>query len=129
MIVNDNTDLVNLFQDALEHQRIETCAFTDPYLALDKIRAKPNQFSLVLINYPTPPKRSEIKFAKEAKAVSKRIKVVLTSGYNLSAVDISKDGYDNFLHLPVKLSTLVSTVKENDRFLILYFAIVQCKVC
>jgi hypothetical protein len=37
---------------------------------------------------------------------------MLTSGFDFSAVDISKEGYDKFLQLPVKLSTLVSTVKE-----------------
>ena len=34
MIVNDNTDLVDLFKSALEHQGIET--YTDPALALKK---------------------------------------------------------------------------------------------
>ena len=51
MIVNDNTDLANLFQDALEHQGIETCASTNPNLALTNINANPNQFSVVLVNY------------------------------------------------------------------------------
>ncbi len=58
IIINDNADLVNLFQDALEHQRIETRVFTNPNLALDKIKANPDQFSLVLTNYPSQPKGS-----------------------------------------------------------------------
>jgi hypothetical protein len=37
---------------------------------------------------------------------------MLTSGFDFSAVDISKEGYDKFLQLPVKLSALVSTVNE-----------------
>ncbi len=105
MIVNDNTDLVNLFKIALEHERIETHA-------LEKIKSNPDQFSLILVNYATQLKGSERKFAKEVKAVRDNIKVVLTSGYDLREVDISKEGYDKFLQLPVKLSTLVSTVKE-----------------
>lgn len=52
------------------------------------------------------------KFAKEVKALSKNIKIIITSGLDLSAVDISRDGYDKFLLLPVKISTLVSTVKD-----------------
>ncbi len=58
IIINDNADLVNLFQDALEHQRIETRVFTNPDLALDKIKSNPDQFSLVLTNYPSQPKGS-----------------------------------------------------------------------
>jgi DNA-binding NtrC family response regulator len=112
MIVNDNTDLVELFKTALEHQGIETYTFTDPTLALKKIKADPNEFHLIIVNYASQLKRFRGKFAKEVKAVNENIKVVLTSGYNFSATDISNNGYDEFLQLPVKLSTLVSTAKE-----------------
>jgi DNA-binding NtrC family response regulator len=110
--VNDNTDLVELFKTALEHQGIQTYTFTDPTLALKKIKPDPNTFHLIIINYASQLKQYRGKFAKEVKAVNENIKVVLTSGYNFSAVEISNNGYDKFLQLPVKLSTLVSTVKE-----------------
>jgi DNA-binding NtrC family response regulator len=115
VIVNDNTDLLNLFKEALDLQEIETYTFTDPSLALKKIKADPDQFSLIIINYASQLKnqsKGSGKFANEAKAINKNIKVMLTSGFNFSAVDISKEGYDKFLQLPVKLSTLVSMVKE-----------------
>ena len=38
MVVNDNTDLVELFRTALEHQGIKTYTFTDPALALKKLK-------------------------------------------------------------------------------------------
>ena len=112
IIVNDNADLVNLFKDALELQKIETYAFTDAALALNKIKSNPDLFSLVLINYASQLNAPKGKFAKEVKALSKNIKIIITSGLDLSAFDISKDGYDKFLLLPVKISTLVSTVKD-----------------
>lgn len=112
VLVNDNADLVNLFKDALEFQKIETYDFTDATLALKKIRSNPEQFSLVLINYASQLKVPKGKFAKEVKALNKNIKILITSGLDLSAVDISKDGYDKFLLLPVKISTFVSTVKN-----------------
>ena len=111
MIVNDNRDLIELFKDALELQGIETYTFTDPTLALKKIRADPNQFYLIIINYSSQLTGYKGKFAEEVKAINKSVKVVLTSGYNFSTRDISENGYDEFLQLPVKLSTLVSTVK------------------
>jgi DNA-binding NtrC family response regulator len=104
--------LANLFKDALELQNIETYAFTDAGLALNKIKSNPDQFSLVLINYASQLNAPKGKFAKEVKALSKNIKIIITSGLDLSAFDISKDGYDKFLLLPVKISTLVSTVKD-----------------
>ena len=93
-------------------QKIETFAFTDAALALKKIKSNPDQFSLVLINYASQLKMPKGNFAKEVKTLSNNIKIIITSGLDLSAVDISKDGYDKFLLLPVKISTLVSTVKD-----------------
>jgi hypothetical protein len=46
---NDNTDFVDLFKAALEQQRIDTYAITDPTLALQKIKANPNQFHLIIM--------------------------------------------------------------------------------
>ena len=111
IIVNDNTDLVNLFKDVLEQQRFKTYGFTDLSLALEKIKSNPEQFSLMLMDYPTP-RGFERKIAKEVKATNKNIRILLTSAYDLSAVDITKEGYDKLLQIPVKLNTLVSTVRE-----------------
>ena len=72
-------------------------------------------FSLVIINYSSQLKnqlKGSGKFAKEVKAMNKNIKVILTSGFNFNTVDISKEGYDKFLQLPVKLTELVSSVRE-----------------
>ena len=115
MIINDNADLLNLFKDALEQQNIDTYTFTDPSLALKKIKADPHEFSLVIINYSSQLKnqlKGSGKFAKKVKAMNKNITIILTSGFNFTTVDISKEGYDKFLQLPVKLSKLVSLVKE-----------------
>jgi DNA-binding response OmpR family regulator len=71
---DDNTDLVELFKTALEHQGIETYTFTDPTLALKKIKADPNQFYLIIINYASQLKRFRGKFAKEVKAINENIK-------------------------------------------------------
>jgi two-component system, cell cycle response regulator CpdR len=111
VIVNENIDLANLFRDVLEQQSFDTHAFTDPSLALEKIRADADQVSLVLTDYPTP-KGTEINIAKEVKSANQNIKVMLTSGYDLNRVDIANEGYDKFIQIPVKLSTLISTVKE-----------------
>jgi len=37
---------------------------------------------------------------------------MLTSGFDFNTVDLSKEGYDKFIQLPVKLSVLVSAIKE-----------------
>jgi len=107
--------LLNLFKDALHHQGYETYAFTDPSFALKKIKADPNEFSLVIINYSSQLKnqrKGSGKFGNEVKKINKNIKVMLTSGFDFKTIDISKEGYDKFIQLPVKLDVLVSAVKE-----------------
>ncbi len=47
MIVIDDVDLVNLFKDALQQQRIETYASTDSSQAMKKIKASPRLFSTI----------------------------------------------------------------------------------
>lgn len=111
ILINDNTDLLNLFISALEHEKINTYAFTDPTLALEKIRTSPDLCSVALIDYSSQIKKSR-RFAHEVKAINNQIKIVLTSGYNLYQEDISNDGYDRLLQLPVKIADLVATVKE-----------------
>jgi len=115
MIIHDNTDLLNLFKDALEYKGFKTYIFNDPSFALKKIKADPHEFSLVIINYSSQIKnqlKGLGKFAIEAKVINKNIKVMLTSGFDFQTIDISKEGYDKFIQLPVKLDALVSTVKD-----------------
>jgi DNA-binding NtrC family response regulator len=113
MIINDNLDLLNLFKDALQREGFDPYTFTDPSFALRKIKSDPNEFSLAIINYSTQLRNaSNGSFANEVKAINKNIKVLLTSGFNFSTVDISQQGYDKFIQLPVRLSVLVSAVKE-----------------
>ena len=37
-IIDDEVDLVNLFQEALEHNGFKVCAFTDPIQAFNSFR-------------------------------------------------------------------------------------------
>ena len=96
MIVNDNADLVKIFKDALVQQGIETYTLGSNFST--KIKAGPNQFFLVIINYASQLKRP-MEFAKEVKATNGKIKVGLSSGYNFSGVDLSKEEYGMFLQL------------------------------
>lgn len=112
IIINDDTDLLNLFKDALENERIQTYVFTNHKHALEKIEKHPDLCSVILADSSTQLEKDQRKFAKAVKAINPHIKVVLTSGYTLSETSIMDHNYDRYLQLPVKLSTLVSTVKE-----------------
>ncbi len=112
ILINDDTDLLNLFKTALELEKIDAYSFTDPTLALEKIRMYPDLCSVVLVDYSSHIKKTQRRFAHEVKAINNKIKIVLTSGYNLHQEDFSKDCYDRILQLPVKVADLIATVKE-----------------
>ena len=54
MIINDNADLLNLFKDALEQQKIDTYTFTDPSLALKQINQIDDKLLDAMSKSPPP---------------------------------------------------------------------------
>ena len=50
-IIDDETDLVDLFQEILEGDGFKVCAFTDPIQAYNHIQKNPNDYDLILSDY------------------------------------------------------------------------------
>jgi len=118
MIVNDDSHVLNTLKGALQSERIQTVAFNDPKSAIDKIRADPKQFSVIIVNYGSIMRGSQRKFARIVKGIASEIRVILTSGYDSSPVDLEYQGYDAYLKIPVATKVLVFKVKEmlsNDK--------------
>ena len=53
-IIDDETDLVDLFQEILEGDGFKVCAFTDPIQAYNHIQKNPNDYDLILSDYRMP---------------------------------------------------------------------------
>ena len=53
-IIDDETDLVALFQEILEGDGFKVCAFTDPIQAYNHIQKNPNDYDLILSDYRIP---------------------------------------------------------------------------
>ena len=112
MVINDETVVLLTLKEALEHEKIQTSAFNDPKPAIDKIRANPSLFSIVIVSYGSLMRGSQRKFARIVKSINSEIKIILTSGYDLSPVDLEYQRYDEYLKLPVNTSLLIAKVKE-----------------
>ena len=109
MIVNDNTDIAELFAAGLENAGFQTNVFNDAPSAIEKIRSKPDQFLLVLTDHSS---QQNTDFPKQVKGINARIKVVLASGFAFYDAELSESGYDKILQIPVTMSRLISIVKE-----------------
>lgn len=109
LIVNDDQDIAELFAAGLEHDGFKTIICNDALSAVEKMRISPDQFSLVLVDRTS---QQDTDFPKQVKKISKKMKVVLTSAFSFSDVEIPNSGYDKVLQLPITISKLVSTVRE-----------------
>lgn len=71
VLINDNSDLLKLFKEALEIEKIQTYVFTDSDHALEKIKSHPDLCSVVITDYASQLKRSHRRFAKDVKALKR----------------------------------------------------------
>ena len=53
-IIDDEADLVDLFQEILEGDGFKVCAFTDPIQAYNHIQKNPDDYGLILSDYRMP---------------------------------------------------------------------------
>jgi DNA-binding NtrC family response regulator len=103
LIVNDDTDLAELFAAALNTGGFKTTVTDNASLAMAQIINNPNEYSLVLIDRSS---QQDSDFPKQIKRINDQIKVLLVSGFSFT------DAEKEILQLPITMSNLVSTVRE-----------------
>jgi CheY-like chemotaxis protein len=109
LIVNDDTDLAELFAAALNTGGFKTTVTDNASLAMAQIINNPNEYSLVLIDRSS---QQDSDFPKQIKRINDQIKVLLVSGFSFTDAEKSKSPYVRILQLPITMSNLVSTVRE-----------------
>ena len=109
LVVNDDSDIADLFAAALQTAGFKSNVTNDAALALEKIKSDPYGFSLILIDRTS---QQDLDFPRIVKGINDRVKVVLASAFAFNDVEISKSGYDKVLQLPVTMSELVTIVRE-----------------
>ena len=79
-IIDDEADLVDLFQEILESDGFKVCAFTDPIQAYNHIQKNPNDYGLILSDYRMPVMNGNELFTKLMR-INSEFKVILMSAY------------------------------------------------
>lgn len=82
MIVDDEPDILLVTKMAIEICGFSAETFDDPYAALEKFKARPAAFSLVLTDIRMP-KMDGIELAKELMQVRPDMPVVLMTAFNI----------------------------------------------
>ena len=112
MIISDDSILGDRFKVALVENGLDTIFFSKPFLGLNELKLSSQKYSLVLIDFTSQVKNSTRNFPKQVKEINDKIKIILISGFHFNESYISRQGYDQYLKLPVTMSKLVNLIKE-----------------
>jgi len=107
-IIDDETDLVNLYQEILENNGFKVCAFNDPIQAYKHIQKNPNDYSLILSDYRMPVMNGN-ELCTKLMQVNSEFKVILMSAYENIEDDVSKF---KFMRKPTTIANFLQIVKN-----------------
>jgi DNA-binding NtrC family response regulator len=107
-IIDDEADLVDLFQEILESDGFKVCAFTDPIEAYNHIQKYPYDYSLILSDYCMPIMNGN-ELCTKLMRINSEFKVILMSAYENIEDDISKF---KFMRKPITIAKLLQIVKN-----------------
>ncbi len=107
-IIDDEADLVDLFQEILESDGFKVCAFTDPIQAYNYIQKYPNDYDLILSDYRMPVMNGN-ELCTKLMRINPEFKVILMSAYENIEDDISKF---KFMRKPTTIANLLQIVEN-----------------
>jgi two-component system cell cycle sensor histidine kinase/response regulator CckA len=109
MVVDDNTDLRELYADSLKSEGFNVRAFSGTKEALNEITNVPRSYRLVISDVMMEYMNGAT-LASKIKEINSDIKVILISGFDYSDMDLSHSHYDKFIQIPVTMSEFLSAV-------------------
>jgi DNA-binding NtrC family response regulator len=77
-VVDDESDLADLFSEALKTSDYDVCSFTDPILAYEHIKKNPGNYSLLITDYQMP-QMNGLLLAMKLLEINQSLKVIITS--------------------------------------------------
>ena len=109
-IVDDESDLAELFSQGLQSAGLKAIPFDDPIAALEHIAANPHEFSRVITDWKMP-KMNGIELTKKLSDIDGKIRVMLMSAYELDDEQLREVGKEEYLRKPMHIAKLIETVK------------------
>ena len=111
-IIDDEVDLVNLFQEALENNGFKVCAFTDPIQAFNTLEKKIQEYGLILSDFRMPNLNGYVLCTKLI-LLNPELKVILMSAYDIMECDTSKF---KIIKKPILIAQLLQIVMDSLKY-------------
>ena len=110
-IIDDESDIANLFSEGLEMAGFKTTAFDDPEDAIEYISLNHSKIALVTVDWWMP-LIDGFRIMKLISDIDSNIKVLLISGYDLTQEQLKACKNVAYLKKPIKIAKLIETVKK-----------------
>ena len=107
-IIDDEVDLVNLFQEALEKNGFKVCAFADPIQAFNTLEKKIQEYGLILSDFRMP-KLNGYELCTKLRQLNHELEVILMSAYDTIECDTSKF---TIVKKPILIAQLLQIVRD-----------------
>ncbi len=108
-IIDDEIDLVNLFQEALENNGFKVCAFTDPIQAFNTLEKKIQEYGLILSDFRMP-NLNGYELCTKLILLNPELEVILMSAYDIMECDTSKF---TIVKKPIRIAQLLQIVRDS----------------
>ena len=108
-IIDDEVDLVNLFQEALEKNGFKVCAFTDPIQAFNTLEKKIQEYGLILSDFRMPNLNGH-ELCTKLILLNPELEVILMSAYDIMECDTSKF---TIVKKPILIAQLLQIVRDS----------------
>ena len=113
LLVDDESDIVNLFKELLENRNYEVIGFTNPVRAFEHYKTNWNRYGLVISDIRMP-EMTGFDLLKNIKKIDATICFFLMSAYDV--IEFSKlEGIkiDGFIQKPIRIKELLSTLEKH----------------
>jgi CheY-like chemotaxis protein len=116
IIVDDDSDIAQVFTRGLFMNGFLVDAFTNPEEALQYLRSNSKDYYSLVLSDMRMPEMSGIQLARKVKDVNPSIKVVLMTAYEIKDIKFSKVSpsvhADAFIQKPISIADLTNKILE-----------------
>ena len=113
LVVDDDTDIVQVLKMGLLKNRFLVDAFTNPEEALQSFKSNAETYSLLLSDMRMPA-LSGIQLARKVKEINPNVKVVLMTAFEIRDEEFSivfpSSRVDGFLQKPITIRDLINKI-------------------
>ena len=115
MVVDDEPEIANLYEEFLRKSGFISTCFIDPLLALEHYNQNPNRYSLIITDLCMP-SLDGIRFAKRIREFDTKIKILLITAFYfndmLDTEEYKEAKLSGLIQKPTKLSVLKQRIVE-----------------